>query len=89
MDFFWGNCIGFEVVLKFDGHGISKFFFEERSRYYGKAPRLAVMRGWGKCCSGENALDHRIRYGVRFEAADRASSPQKGMKISGGQSELV
>ena len=45
------------------------------------------MRGWGECGSVENALDNRIRYRVRFEAADRASSPQEGVEISGGQSE--
>ncbi len=45
------------------------------------------MRGGGECGSGENILDHRIRYRVRFEAAARAASPQEGMEISGGQCE--
>ena len=56
---------------------------------HGESPGLAVMCGGGKCGSGENAFDNRIRYRVRFEAADRAASPQEGMEISGCQSELV
>ena len=42
------------------------------------------MRGGGEGRSGENVLDGRIRYRVRFEAADRAASPQKGVEASGG-----
>ncbi len=47
------------------------------------------MRGGGECGSGENILDNRIRNQVRFEAADRAASPQEGVKINGCQGESV
>ena len=47
------------------------------------------MRGGGEGGSGENVFDNRIRNQVRFEAADRAASPQEGVEISGGQCESV
>jgi len=48
------------------------------------------MCGGGEGCSGENVLDNGIRNRVRFEAADRAASPQKVMQVScGGQSGSV
>jgi len=40
------------------------------------------MCGGGEGGSGENVLDHRTRYRVRFEAADRAARPQKGVEVS-------
>jgi hypothetical protein len=46
--------------------------------------------GGGVSRSGENILDDGIRHRVRFEAADRAASPQKVVKVScAGQSESV
>ena len=48
-----------------------------------------MMSGGGECGSGENVLDNRIRDQVRFEAADRAASPQEGVEISGRQCESV
>ena len=46
------------------------------------------MRGGGEGRGVENVLDNRIRNRVRFEAADRAASPQKVVEvICGGQSE--
>ena len=48
------------------------------------------MCGGGEGCSGENVLDNEIRNRVRFEAADRAASPQKiTQAICGGQSGLA
>jgi len=39
---------------------------------------------------GEDVLYNGIRHQVRFEAADRAASPQKIVQVNcGGQSELV
>ena len=45
------------------------------------------MCGGGEDCSVENVLDDGIRHRVRFEAADRASSPQEGVQVNAGQSE--
>jgi hypothetical protein len=40
------------------------------------------MSGGGKCGSVENLPDDRIRDRVRFEAADGAASPQKGVQVN-------
>ena len=47
-----------------------------------------MMRGGGEGGSGEDVLDDGIRDRVRFEAADRAASPQKVVQVNcGDQSE--
>jgi hypothetical protein len=44
-----------------------------------ESPRLGVVCGGGKGGGGENARDGLVRYGVGFEAADRATRPQEGV----------
>ena len=78
--------VAFEVLR----HRVGKTCLDREIGDDNKSPRLAVMRGGCVRCSGENILNSGIRHRVRFEAADRASSPQEVVQVScGGQSELV
>lgn len=50
-----------------------------------EAPGLAVVRGRGEGRRVENVPYNGIRHTVRFEAADRAARPQKGVEIRRGR----
>ena len=82
LDFFGGETIAPKIALEICCHRFGKILFRRLAGDDYKSPRLTVMRGGRERRSGKNVLYDGIRYRVRFEAADRAASPQKVVKVS-------
>ena len=82
LNFILGKIISFEIVCELDSHCVRKFCFDGFILHYGESPGLTIVRGGGEGCSGKDVLDNRIRHRVRFEAADRAASPQEVVEVS-------